>query len=177
MAPDPVWIDYILAHVASNQIEIRCFACWLAQELKPRTYLEVGVRRGFSMAMVAARCPEVEVYGFDSWVPGYGSVENAGPVFVRAEMRQIGNTMPIHFAEGGSHGTLLAFLGQADASVQQGNTIRAAQECYWLKIRWRAGRGASERNLHHNGLPGSNPGTSCRPRPPGFLTTPASPRH
>ncbi len=119
LAPDPVWIDYILAHVASNQIEIRCFACWLAQELKPRTYLEVGVRRGFSMAMVAARCPEVEVYGFDSWVPGYGGVENPGPAFVQAEMRKIGYTRSIHFVEGNSHRTLPAFFGHAHASLAE----------------------------------------------------------
>jgi len=60
LPPDPVWMDYILAQVASNQVEIRCFACWVAQELRSRTCLEVGVSRVFSTAKAAARCHEVE---------------------------------------------------------------------------------------------------------------------
>ena len=69
LTPDPVWTEPIIGIIESERIETRCFAAWLARELQPETYLEVGVRRGFSMAMVAARSPQVEIYGFDLWVP------------------------------------------------------------------------------------------------------------
>ncbi len=107
---DPVWTNRILAQVAAGRIEIRCLLSWLARELRPGTYLEVGVRRGFSMAVVAARCPQVEVYAFDSWVPGYGGVENPGPQFVRSEMEKVGYRKKIHFFTGDSHKTLPAFF-------------------------------------------------------------------
>lgn len=107
---DPQWTRRVLAQVAAGGIDVRCVLSWLARELRPETYLEVGVRRGFSMAVVAARCPEVEIYGFDSWVPRYGGVENPGPRFVQSEMERVGYRKKVHFVTGDSHQTLPAFF-------------------------------------------------------------------
>jgi predicted O-methyltransferase YrrM len=107
---DPAWTERILKPIEEGQIELRCVLSWLARELQPETYLEVGVRRGFSMAVVAARCPDVEIYAFDSWVPHYGGVENPGPQFVQSEMEKVGYTKKVHFITGDSHKTLPTFF-------------------------------------------------------------------
>jgi tRNA G46 methylase TrmB len=39
--------------------------------LRPSSYLEVGVRRGRSMAIVAARAPTCSITGVDIWQPNY----------------------------------------------------------------------------------------------------------
>jgi predicted O-methyltransferase YrrM len=110
LTTDPAWTNVILQEIAAGRIELRCFLSWLACELKPKTYMEVGVRRGLSMAVVAARCPEVEIYGFDTWIPGYGGVENPGPQFVQSQMAKVGYKKRVHFVTGDSHKTLPAFF-------------------------------------------------------------------
>jgi len=110
LTPDPVWTKRTIEQVESKRIEMRCFISWLARELQPRTYLEVGVRRGFSMAMVASRCPESEIYGFDLWVANYGAVNNPGHKFVQSELEKIGYRKKVHFFSGNSHKTLPAFF-------------------------------------------------------------------
>ena len=114
---DPVWTERIREQVASGQIELRCLLSWLARELRPKTYLEVGVRRGFSMAMVAARCKEVEIYGFDRWVRNYAGIDNPGPEFVQSEMAKIGYSKTIQFIAGDSRRTLPAFFRRHDAPL------------------------------------------------------------
>lgn len=116
LSADPAWTQVILQDVAAGRIEIRCFLSWLAGETKPKTYLEVGVRRGLSMAVVAARCPEVEIYGFDAWISGYGGVENPGPEFVQSEVEKVGYKKTVHFVTGDSHTTLPAFFRAQDSS-------------------------------------------------------------
>ena len=114
---DPNWTAPIIEAVESKRIETRCFVSWLARELRPKAYLEVGVRRGFSMAMVAGRSPEVEVYGFDLWSPDYAGSPNPGPRFVQSEMRKIGYEKKVHFINGDSHRTLPAFFHAARAGA------------------------------------------------------------
>ena len=46
--------------------------------LRPSSYLEVGVRRGRSMAIVAARAPKCSIIGVDMWQPNYAGMENPG---------------------------------------------------------------------------------------------------
>lgn len=110
LLPDSNWTAPIVAAVESKRVETRCFISWLARELRPKTYLEVGVRRGFSMAMVAARAPEVEIYGFDLWAPDYAGSPNPGARFVQSEMRKVGYEKKVHFINGDSHQTLPAFF-------------------------------------------------------------------
>jgi predicted O-methyltransferase YrrM len=125
LLPDPIWTAPIIEAVESKRIETRCFISWIARELQPKTYLEVGVRRGFSMAMAAARSPKVEIYGFDLWIADYAGSPNPGPRFVQSEMRKIGYAKKIHLINGDSHRTLPAFFRGEKASIRE-----------WLKLRW-----------------------------------------
>lgn len=128
LSPDPVWKDQILAQVVSSRPELRSVLAWLAREMQPRTYLEIGVRRGFSMAMVAARCPTADIFGFDLWVRGYAGVENPGPRFVRTELRRVGHRGGLYLMGGNSHRTLPAFFGHDPAPladrIRIGMTVR-----------------------------------------------------
>ena len=81
-----------------------------AQLLRPASYLEIGVRRGRSMAVVAQACPECEAIGFDLWTGDYAGMANPGPAFVRAEMRKVGHTGRLELISGNSHVTLPAYF-------------------------------------------------------------------
>ena len=116
LTPDPVWTKRTIIQVELSWIETRCFVSWLARELQPKAYLEVGVRRGFTMAMVASRCPQVEIYGFDMWLPNYGDVHNPGPKFVQSEMERVGYKRKVNLISGNSHKRLPAFFRSSAAS-------------------------------------------------------------
>jgi predicted O-methyltransferase YrrM len=110
LTPDPVWTKPLVDMIEAGQVEIRSALHWLAMKFHPKTYLEVGVRRGFSLAMVASQCPEAEIYGFDLWIPQYAGVDNLGPKFVQSEIRNIGYNKTVHFFNGDSHKTLPVFF-------------------------------------------------------------------
>src|SRR4029077_12692186 len=61
----------------------------LARTLQPRTYLEIGVRRGRSACAVATEAPYCAMFLFDLWQAGYAGIENPGPDFVRAELAKV----------------------------------------------------------------------------------------
>jgi predicted O-methyltransferase YrrM len=82
----------------------------LADHLEPRSYLEIGVRRGRSVAAVANRCPDCLLTLLDMWVQDYAGMSNPGPDFVREELRRIGHAGPIEFIDGDSHVTLPAYF-------------------------------------------------------------------
>jgi len=115
---DPVWTNLIIEAVESGRIETRCFVSWLARELQPKAYLEVGVRRGFSMAMAAAHSPETEIFGFDMWMHDYAGVSNPGAEFVQTEIKKVGYKKKIQLINGDSHQTLPAFFGSRRSSVR-----------------------------------------------------------
>lgn len=115
---DPVWTNCIIEAVESGRIETRCFVSWLARELQPKAYLEVGVRRGFSTAVAAAQSPETEIFGFDMWIRDYAGVPNPGAEFVRAEIKKVGYNKKIRLINGDSHQTLPAFFGSRKASFR-----------------------------------------------------------
>jgi predicted O-methyltransferase YrrM len=121
---DPVWTAPIIEAVESKRIETRCFVSWLARELQPKAYLEIGVRRGFSMAMVAARVPQADIYGFDLWAANYADVPNPGPNFVQSEMRKLGYGKKVNLINGDSHQTLPVFFRNKRAGFLD-----------WLKLR------------------------------------------
>jgi glycosyltransferase involved in cell wall biosynthesis/predicted O-methyltransferase YrrM/cyclopropane fatty-acyl-phospholipid synthase-like methyltransferase/Tfp pilus assembly protein PilF len=90
---------------------------WLARVLKPKNYLEIGVRRGRSMAQVLVESPETRAFGFDLWIRDYGSVPeqgihttNPGPEFVLAELAKVGVTRLPQLTHGDSHLTVPAFF-------------------------------------------------------------------
>jgi predicted O-methyltransferase YrrM len=78
--------------------------------IRPRTYLEIGVRRGRSAAIVGATCTGCHIYGFDLWVPGYGDAENPGPDLVRSELKTVGHTGEVTLVTGDSKETVPRFL-------------------------------------------------------------------
>ena len=80
--------------------------------IQPRAYLEIGVRRGRSIAMVASMTPKTDLYGFDMWMANYAGMENPGPEFVESELRKIGASGKIELVSGNSHETLPDFFAR-----------------------------------------------------------------
>ena len=71
--------------------------------LRPQAYLEIGVRRGRSAAVVAAGAPGCSVVAVDLWNEGYAGMANPGPEHVRAQLEHIGHTGTLRFVSGDSH--------------------------------------------------------------------------
>ncbi len=84
----------------------------LAGLLRPRRYLEIGVRRGRSAAAVASVAPECHLHLFDRWTTGYAGMDNPGPPLVDAELDRIGHTGKRDFVNGNSHDTLPVFFAE-----------------------------------------------------------------
>jgi predicted O-methyltransferase YrrM len=80
--------------------------------LRPSSYLEVGVRRGRSMAIVAARAPKCSIIGVDMWQPNYAGMENPGPEHVRAELAKVGFAGDLELLTGDSHRVLPRLFSQ-----------------------------------------------------------------
>jgi hypothetical protein len=81
-----------------------------AEILRPASYLEIGVRRGRSMAAVGLAAPRCDVVGFDRWTPNYAGMPNPGPDFVRGEMQRVGHRGAVELVSGNSHETVPAYL-------------------------------------------------------------------
>jgi predicted O-methyltransferase YrrM len=75
----------------------------LAGVLQPAAYLEIGVRRGRSLAMLAAQAPACHIVACDLFVQDYAGMENPGPEFVRSELARVGFTGQLEFLVGDSH--------------------------------------------------------------------------
>lgn len=74
--------------------------------VKIESYLEIGVRRGRSMSVVASLNPDSIITGFDMWMPDYVGVENPGPDFVKNELKKVGYRGEPVFVNGNSIKTL-----------------------------------------------------------------------
>lgn len=82
----------------------------LASGLRPQSYLEIGVRRGRSLAMVASVCPACDIVACDMFIQGYSGMENPGPELVRSELGRVGFSGGLEFVIGDSHKVLPAFF-------------------------------------------------------------------
>lgn len=82
--------------------------------LRPQDYLEIGVRRGRSMAVVARRAPTCAVTGIDLWEPGYAGIENPGPEYVAAQLVLLGHAGPCRLVSGDSHSELPRLFAETD---------------------------------------------------------------
>ncbi len=89
----------------------------LSDLLKPRRYLEIGVRQGRSLSAVASRTPDVEVAAFDMWIQNYAGMRNPGPNFVNAQLQRIGYRGRVRFINGNSHETLPRFFAENPGTV------------------------------------------------------------
>lgn len=84
LSPDS-YLDFVrnfykagLANIGPTWVyaDINTVLMGLARRLAAENYLEIGVRRGRSMAMVASQVPDCRIVGFDLWVDDYAGMEN-----------------------------------------------------------------------------------------------------
>jgi len=80
--------------------------------IRPASYLEIGVRRGWSAAVVGSVAPECAIYGFDLWTPDYNGSPNPGPDFVVCELEAAGHEGAVTLVSGDSYLTVPDFLRQ-----------------------------------------------------------------
>lgn len=88
LSPDP-HLDTIKDNMRNGVPDVRTVLAYFARTYQPKRYLEIGVRRGISMAMVASQAPACYLVGVDMWIENYGDNDNPGPDFVRAEIRKV----------------------------------------------------------------------------------------
>ena len=120
LAPDSVnktaLVRYLGAGLRANTpcTELRTILRALARQRQPQSYLEIGVRRGWSLAQVVAECPQVDVTACDSWVAGYGGIDNPGAQFVRDELACVAPQWhgTLQFLEGSSRDFLPELVRQ-----------------------------------------------------------------
>ncbi len=138
LEPDPTnkprIVEWLREGAARNErrYEIRSALRALARVIRPRSYLEIGTRRGWSLAQVLCESQHVDAYSFDLWIDGYGGVDNPGPDFVREELRRVAPAHRGHleFVSGNSHDVLPVFLQSApmgDAELSQIDLVRAGE--------------------------------------------------
>jgi predicted O-methyltransferase YrrM len=82
----------------------------ISKNIQIENYLEIGVRRGRSMSMVASLHPKAQLFGFDMWIPNYVGIENPGPDFVKKELVKVNYKGKVEFISGNSHKTVPQFI-------------------------------------------------------------------
>lgn len=139
LAPDPTnkprLVQWLQEGVARNErrFEIRSALRALSNVMRPRSYLEIGTRRGWSLAQVLSESPDVRAYSFDQWIEGYGGIDNPGPEFVRAEMKRAAPSHrgTLRFVPGNSHDTLPVFFQGVpleDRELEDLSVLRAGED-------------------------------------------------
>ncbi len=78
----------------------------LTRRMNVASYLEIGVRRGRSMAMVALNAPSCRIVGFDLWIADYAGMDNPGPDYVRGELARLGYQGNLDLVAGDSRETV-----------------------------------------------------------------------
>lgn len=102
--------------------DVRITARAAALALKPSSYLEIGVRRGWSLGQVFDVCPEVSAFACDAWVNDYAGAQG-DPAAVRSKIQAIvdsKHTTQITFLNGDSHELLPDFFaGRLDVQMPE----------------------------------------------------------
>jgi predicted O-methyltransferase YrrM len=118
LAPDPAhgflrdFYSHGIEHFgdAWRFLDARCVLTAYARLARPRRYLEIGVRNGMSLCLVAAARPTVDIAAFDLFQPGYGGMAQLGPEHVRAEVAKFGHAGKLDLIAGDSHETVPTYL-------------------------------------------------------------------
>jgi predicted O-methyltransferase YrrM len=106
------YVEYVRGFVAAGReaapdswryADITTALAAAARLLWPQSYLEIGVRRGRSAAVVAAAAPECDIVAVDLWNEGYAGMENPGPELVREQLARVGHRGEVRFVSGDSH--------------------------------------------------------------------------
>jgi predicted O-methyltransferase YrrM len=71
--------------------------------LQPKDYLEVGVRRGRTLACAAKAAPAIRLKGLDLWMENYAGIPNPGPAFVSQQIKLIHPRVKLELLSGDSH--------------------------------------------------------------------------
>lgn len=136
LGPDPKNKEALLAWLRASaeagdgRYEIRAALRALTRVLAPRSYLEIGTRRGWSLAQVVAESPRVRAWCFDLWIEGYGDAENPGPDFVREELLRAapGHSADVTFLSGNSHDLLPLFFQSVEPETEADLAVLRAGE-------------------------------------------------
>jgi predicted O-methyltransferase YrrM len=120
MTPDPTngpplvaWLrEQAAAETPACDLRMALYA--IASRIKPARYLEIGVRRGWSMAAVLAACPTTIGWGVDLWVQPYARADNPGRVWVEQEIERVvpGAFGRLLLVADDSHALLPTWLGR-----------------------------------------------------------------
>ena len=78
----------------------------ICSTVKISSYLEIGVRRGRSMAIVTSLNPKIDIAGFDLWIENYAGMENPGKDFVKNEMIKLSHVGALRLISGDSKITI-----------------------------------------------------------------------
>ena len=78
--------------------------------LNIESYLEIGVRRGRSLSIVAGLNPKAKLVGADMWIQAYSGMENPGPDFVESELKKVGFQGEVSWLNGNSRKTIPAYF-------------------------------------------------------------------
>lgn len=144
MAPDPVHGPRLTAWLQEHatrqtgQWELRSALRAIATVIKPERYLELGVRRGWSLMQVLDACPEVEATGVDLWIPNYGDVPNPGANFLYEEINKVVPAAKKLVFLTGTSAEIVPQLGQTfdliavDADDTAAGVTRDLENCYPL---------------------------------------------
>lgn len=106
------WFKYGVENYGANWPYIDSLTVLYAAAiiLRPKNYLEIGVRGGRSCFVVVSACQSVNVFGFDLWIENYAGRPNPGPEFVRNQISSLGHTGELRLTTGNSQKTVPHFL-------------------------------------------------------------------
>lgn len=120
LAPEP-YIDFVKSYYRKGlenfgekwiYADINTVLYAICKNLNVQSYLEIGVRRGRSMSIVASQTPECKIVGFDMWVENYCGVDNPGKDLVQQELNKFNFKGDVEFIDGDSRKTVQAYFKQ-----------------------------------------------------------------
>ena len=84
----------------------------ISSKIDVEEYLEIGVRRGRSLSIVASNNPNVNIVGFDLWIEDYAGMDNPGSDFVSKELDKINYKGNLELISGNSRFTVPKYFNE-----------------------------------------------------------------